>query len=199
MVHAAAERGWGKIMQVGLDAGVSVDSREPAFGSTPLMIAVQNGRNLAAVKALIAAGAEVNARTTPAGNCQTPLMILAQYGDFWDMAETLINAGADVNAVDALNQSALVYAVERNFKMVVRLLLEKGADPNVRAHRQSHIPEPYLGSSVLRLAAEKRDPSIAAALLRAGADVERPRGLHGFSPHSIRQPTTCCSAGTSFA
>lgn len=170
IVHAAAERAWGKIMQVGLDAGVPVDSREPGLGSTPLMIAVQNGKNLAAVKALIAAGADVSARTNEESDSQTPLIILAQYGDFWDMAETLINAGVDVNAVDAQGQSALVYAVERTSKMVVRLLLEKGADPNVRAARQAHVPASYPGASVLRLAAEKRDPSLVTALLQAGAN-----------------------------
>lgn len=171
MVHAAADRAWGKIMQVGLDAGVPVDSRESNGGYTPLMIAVQNGKNLAAVKALIAAGADVNARGFASGDEQTPLMILARYGDFWDMAETLINAGADVNATDSKGQSALLFAVERNAKMVVRLLLEKGADPNVRAHPQPHIPAGYLGATVLKLAAEKRDTYVARLLLEAGAVV----------------------------
>lgn len=183
MVHAAAERAWGKIMQVGLDAGVPVDSREPGVGCTPLMIAVQNGKNLATVKALIAAGADVNARTTAEAHQKTPLILLAQYGDFWDMAETLINAGADVNAVDAKGQSALIYAVERSAKMVVRLLLEKGAEPNARAQRKAHIPENYPGTSVLRLAAEKHDASLTAALLQAGANPNAPEAYNFTALH----------------
>lgn len=171
MVHAAAGRAWGKIMQTGLDAGIPVDSREPGLNSTPLMIAVQNGKNLAAVTALIAAGADVNARAPSEVDGQTPLMILARYGDFWDMAETLINAGAEVDTIDHLEQTALVYAVERSSRMVVRLLLEKGADPNVRAQRKEEVPEDYPGPSVLKIAAEKWDSAIAEALLEAGASV----------------------------
>jgi ankyrin repeat protein len=181
MVHAAAQRAWGKIMQVGLDAGVPVDSREPGLNSTPLMVAVQNGKNLAAVKALIAAGADVNARASSEIEGQTPLIILAQYGDFWDMAETLINAGADVNATDHQGLSALVYAVERNAKMVVRLLLEKGADANVRALPQPHLPAGYLGSSVLKIATEKKDSALVAALLQAGANANNPEA-YNFTP-----------------
>jgi ankyrin repeat protein len=158
-------------MQTGLDGGIPVDSREPEGNLTPLMIAVRNGKNLAAVKALIAAGADVNARAPSADDGQTPLIFLAQYGDFWDMAETLINAGAEIDTIDSHEKTALVYAVERNARMLVRLLLEKGADPNVRAQRSPNLPDAYPGPSVLKVAAARRDTFTAEALLEAGAVV----------------------------
>jgi ankyrin repeat protein len=131
---------------------------------------VHNGKNLTAVKTLIALGADVNATPTVSPMALTPLMLLAQEGDFWDMAETLMNAGANIHAVDAEGHTALVYAVKRNAKMVVKLLIEKGADPNVRLRRDNAEGAGYSDSSLLRLAADRRYTTIAAALLKAGAD-----------------------------
>ena len=63
----------------------------------PLHIAARNG-NAAAVKGLIDAGADIEARTDPSGS--TPLHLAATSGDR-STVEALIAAGADPNAREA--------------------------------------------------------------------------------------------------
>jgi len=79
----------------------------------------------AAVKSLLAKGADVNARTR---YNQTPLMLAADKGHT-EIVKLLVEANADVNVTDTFYKSvtALSAAAQRGHAGIVKLLLEKGA------------------------------------------------------------------------
>ncbi len=75
------------------------------------------------VRALLAAGADVNAKTPTGG---TALMITARFGHP-EIAQALIAAGADVNATDEDGKTALARATGGGHTEIVRVLLAAGA------------------------------------------------------------------------
>lgn len=79
-----------------LDAGVNVNAVTTTNGAMPLHIAAGGVVNREVCKALIAAGANVEARDK---NGNTPLHYAAYCGNE-DAAEVLLDAGADMNAVN---------------------------------------------------------------------------------------------------
>lgn len=79
---------------------------------------------------------------------------------------------AEVNARDEYGASALAWAVIRNAPVVVKQLLDAGADPNLRDVN---------GLGPLALAIEERRTEMVAALLAKGADPNAPR-LTGETP-----------------
>jgi len=96
---------------------------DPALNEELLNAAKKS--DAAAVKSLLAKGADVNAKTR---YNQTPLMFAAEKGHL-EIVKALIEAGADVNAVDTFYKffTALVGAASKGHAEVVKLLLEKGA------------------------------------------------------------------------
>jgi ankyrin repeat protein len=119
------------------------ESAEGGFG--PLSLAIESGKFLAA-KALIELGASVN---VAAGTDQvTPLMVSASQlavGEqakeierrqglrSTDIASALIERGGNVNAVNIHGVSALMIASARGNIPMIGLLLEAGADPNLKS------------------------------------------------------------------
>ena len=98
------------------------------YGLAPLSIAAGNG-NAAMIAALVEAGADPNA-ADPAG--ETPLMAAARVGSV-DAATVLLDRGAKVEAVDpAFKQTALIVAVRENHPDMVKLLIDRHADVNVK-------------------------------------------------------------------
>ena len=83
---------------------------------------------LAAIAALIAAGADVDARDE---HGQTALMNAARDGRA-DVAQLLIAHGADLNHRAKYNLTALMLAVLRGHREIVALLVAAGADLSVR-------------------------------------------------------------------
>ena len=82
---------------------------------------------LKAVRVLVEAGADVNARSNDGS---TVLMCAAMYGNPGVVHE-LVNAGADVNAKDNLGNTALMRAVEYNDNTdMISALIDAGADVN---------------------------------------------------------------------
>ena len=98
-------------------------------GLTPLAIASQNAK-IKAAKALVTAGADVNAPIAQGG--YTPLM-LASISGSTDLAAVLIDHGALVNAVNPGGVTALMIAVAANHPNLAALLLKFGADVNARS------------------------------------------------------------------
>ncbi|MGE0129959.1 MAG: ankyrin repeat domain-containing protein [Blastocatellales bacterium] len=96
---------------------------DPALNNE-LLSAAKKG-DAAAVKSLLAKGADVNAKTR---YNQTPLMFAAQHGHI-EIVKTLLDAGADLNVTDTFYKSvtALSAAADKGHAEIVKLLLEKGA------------------------------------------------------------------------
>ncbi len=93
---------------------------------TPLMLAAQNGR-AEVVKALIGAGADVNARERLFSS--TALMCVVDY-DHPDIVKTLLAAGADIDAKDPSGWTALAHAASLGYADEVNILIKAGADVN---------------------------------------------------------------------
>ena len=117
----------------------------------------------AAVRRLLAAGADVNARDE-AGS--TLLMLAAHAGDL-AMVRLLLGSGADVNASDERGWTALAKAaynaeLKHGSADVVQALIDAGANT-----------EAAIGYGVrpLMLAAGYGETAVVEALLQAGADV----------------------------
>jgi len=166
-------------------------------GMTPLLYAARDGR-LETARMLAAAGAELELGD---GNGIRPLLMAALNGQI-DVARFLAERGANVNADDFWGRSPLWAAVEyRNLDMnnndqdspkdngvdrapvldLIRLLLDKGADVNVRTRE---VPPPrkwlyalndiswvdFTGQTPLLRAALSGDTTTMRLLVERGAD-----------------------------
>ena len=109
-----------------LAGGADVNAAEPTRGQTALMWAAWEGHT-GVVRALIAHGAAVDARTTTG---YTALLLAAREGDR-ETTEALLDAGADVNADAEDGTTALVVATIRRHLAYAEFLLDRGADPDL--------------------------------------------------------------------
>lgn len=112
--------------------------------------------DLARVKALIAAGSNVNAKDEKG---VTPLMAASLLGHI-EVVRALLAAKADVNAKDDEGTTALVYASVQGRVEVVRALLAAKADVN--AKKKS-------GWTALKYASAKGHDEVVKLLKKAGA------------------------------
>ncbi len=126
-LHWAATHGDAELTEVLLYAGANVRATSRLGRYTPLHVASQGG-SAAVVRALLARGADAAA---PTGTGATALMLAAQSGHV-DTVTALLDAVADVNAVETTHgQSALMFAAAYDRAEVVRLLVGRGATPNL--------------------------------------------------------------------
>jgi ankyrin repeat protein len=157
---------------------------------TPLMFAARQG-SLGAVRTLAASGADLNL-TDPEGATALTLAIINAH---YDVAQALLEAGADPDVPDATGRTALYAAVDMQTLApmysrpapkpsgqldalgIVRLLLERGADPNARLTSplgpRHHNPGDRSlgeGSTALTRAAQALDLASMELLLAHGAD-----------------------------
>ena len=131
-----------------INAGVDVN-KVMGGGFTHLIRAADEG-NVNIVKALLKAGADVNAAVDFFG--YTPLLRAAIEGHA-GVVSALIKAGADVNWPDEEGKTPLIQAVEAEHSNVVRILLAAGADPSQ--------PENYGWTPVDRAAKQVRSPEFS--------------------------------------
>ncbi len=82
--------------------------------------------------------------------------------------KTLLNCTRDVNAVNSSGETALYRAVWYGKETLVKLLLERGADPNVATHE---------GLSPLMVAEENGHAAVVKALLAHGAESSHCRAV----------------------
>ena len=132
----------------------------------PDLTAAVRAGDAARVRALIAAGADVN---VPQGDGATALHWAAHRNDA-EAAALLIAAGADVDAANALGATPLWLAAANGSAPIVARLLEAGADPNVTLR---------MGETPLMAAARGGSRPAVELLLAHGADpnaAERERG-----------------------
>ena len=139
------------------DADVRAVATPPLrAGMTALMLAARDS-DLATVQALLAAGANPNAR---ADTGTSPLMLAAQRGQT-DLVVGLLGAGADPTLADTQGRTAVMLAARTGAHRAISPLLEAGADPN-RADADGVTP--------LMLAAEGDHLDAVVVLLGGGAD-----------------------------
>jgi ankyrin repeat protein len=177
----------------GFAGGLPRERREEEVGPvifaagelTPLLIAARDG-HVATLKALVEAGANINAIAADGKNA----LGLAIFNGSYDIADYLVDAGIDVNQADAQRFTPLFWAVDRrnmetapNFPWVVtddplpliRKLLDRGADPNwiinntPRARMRGGSPRIVFATAVMR-AAFSGDLELVQLLLDHGAD-----------------------------
>lgn len=159
-VQAAVNRG-----------AISVNQRlsAPAYSAgAPLVALAARDGSLQVLRYLIAAGADLNART-PVN--ETPLMLAAYFSgddggsDRHDAAlRLLVEAGASLENVSH-NYTALAYAAYQNRQRALRYLLERGARVDADAsERLVYVNTP------LMMAAIQGHREAVSLLLRAGAD-----------------------------
>ena len=146
--------GWGPapVLQELLAAGADVRART-LDGQSPLHSAA-TARDLAGLPALLAAGADVNARDN---NGETPLHRAARSRAVPNVA-ALLAAGADANATTAAGDTPLHYVVG-----------------------STRVWSPLPPSAEQMAGLFSQDTAIAAALIRAGADVNA-RNNEGDTP-----------------
>lgn len=105
-----------------------------------------------------------------AGGINAALISAAAQNDLLGVV-TLLKNGADVNARDILGNRPLLHAARLGAAEMVRILLEAGADPNVKG----------LGYTPLGIAALNGYAQVADWLLQFGAHVDK-RSDNGLTP-----------------
>ena len=136
-MHTAAYAGHAEILSLLLDHGADLEGRGD-YDMTPLLQASMGG-NLEAGLCLLDRGANINGRNRFGG---VPLLYAANYGHV-EFARMLLKRGAGINENDNVGgKTPLHCAVEGMKIQVVRLLLEHGADVNVR-DKQDRTPSQH--------------------------------------------------------
>ncbi len=131
-IHVAAKKGLLGFVELLVRNGSDVNSRGDE-GITPLILAALYG-HVGVIKFLLAHGADVNA-TTDFGLTALAAAKFAcdglQASD--EIMKLLLDQAADLTASDNLNKnSALRFAVEKNFLSMASWLLKDGADSNTK-------------------------------------------------------------------
>lgn len=133
------------------------------LGRSPLHLAAGSPDRLAALEALLAAGADVALRVAGVPEDQPNALDLAAGAGHVDAITALIRAGALVGARDGDGRTALICAVKSNKPRAVDALAEAGAD--VEAHL---VDESWTS---LHSAAEDTHLEVVRVLLKHRADV----------------------------
>ena len=147
-------------------AAAGAQTTTPAAATAPELLDAARVGDTATVRALIDAGARVDAAH---GDGATALHWAAHRDDL-EAAGLLIEAGADVNAANALGATPLWLAAKNGSAPMVERLLEAGANPNVSLR---------MGETPLMSAARSGSAAAVELLLAHDADVnaaERERG-----------------------
>lgn len=98
---------------------------EDSRGWTPLIYAAQTG-NVAIVRKLIDAGANVNHRTSTTRGSTT--LCFAVGGGNTNVIQVLLDRGADINGMSRDGMTPLFFAANKGWLNLVEFLLAKGAD-----------------------------------------------------------------------
>lgn len=177
-------------------SGATYAQSDQAALNAELIVAARKS-DAAAVKALLAKGADANAKTEYGA---TPLFFACDRGSV-EVARLLVEAGADINASDTFYKSnPLTWAVSRNRAAVVKLLLDKGAKGKELAMRgaiaQGHLETvqavlavggftPEALSNYLAMAENNKQTAVAEELKKAGAK-PKPKVEFKVEPEALK-------------
>jgi len=182
---SAQEDNVNEIYRLVQEEGIFVDSTCP-LGFTALHLAVHFG-NLAAMRALVALGADHSAKNVKG---TTPLM-LASMLEVRYATSFLLRSGASPNERDDSGATALHKALKQNTDSV-QLLMQYNADPFLSDHK---------GKSPLHYAVRHQNRDFVQHLIDGNADVnlQTQEGItalheaaHGNKPTAVQQ---LCAAG----
>ncbi|HEV3057330.1 MAG TPA: ankyrin repeat domain-containing protein, partial [Vicinamibacterales bacterium] len=181
--------------------GADVNARETRRGQTALMWAASNN-NAAAIRTLVEAGADLNARATgpqqesrtgyvprasgyggrnrQRPDAATPLLFAVRRGNA-EAVTTLLDLGANVNDTLPDKTSALVVAIANAHWELAAYLLDRGADPNAAGQGWGplhQLARTRRGLDVNRypwpeVTGRISGLELAKKLVRAGADVNQ--------------------------
>ena len=105
--------------------------------TTPLLLAIQlNMYDI--VRVLLSCGAKPNVKIV-GGKTLLHLLLeddFADENDIFSLVCLLLERGADVNAQDQNHTSPLLLAAERHLVDITRILLQRGAKPNMKTSRE---------------------------------------------------------------
>ena len=142
-------------------------------GATPLLFAARVG-DVESARLLLKAGADAN-DSQPDG---VSALVLAAHSGNGPVAALLLEHGADPNAFGS-GYTALHAAILRSDLNLVKALLARGANPNVRMTKGTpmrrdttdwNLPATLIGSTPYLLAARFLEPDIMPVLVAGGAD-----------------------------
>jgi ankyrin repeat protein len=168
-----------------LDHGADVGARTKS-GFTALDGAASWPDNAAIVSLLLDRGADPKTKVETFGlaaDVFTPVMAAAMRGDV-EALKSLLDRGADVNVQGGdFGRTALLMATTTGRDDVVKLLLEKGANPSAKDQ---------LGNTVLRWAKKQGDSSIVKLLEKVSGE-EPPTPEEGEELPRLHQKVTAAS------
>jgi ankyrin repeat protein len=128
-----------------------------------MLIKAASAGDVAQVRAALAAGADMNAKTSNGGTA----LMTASFGGHLEVVQALLAAGADVNAKVSWGDTALIMASVKGQLAVVQALIAAKADVNAKARS---------GFTALIASSLEGNPKVVQALLAAGADVNAKMG-----------------------
>lgn len=124
--------------------------------STPLLDAIEL-KSLSMAELLLKNHADPNV-----GELGNKPLTWAIFGANYEMVALLLSYGANVNCNDAINRPSLLYACSSDHLDIIKLLLDKGANPN--------LAEKPTGYTSIHVAAFAKNIAVAELLLTHGAD-----------------------------
>lgn len=136
-LQALRDRDYSKAVEL-LTANPRIVNYRDTNGETPLLLAVGR-RDEQWAGYLLNQGADPN---LAARNGDTPLIVAARAG-FDTGVEWLLSMDAKVNEKNRAGETALIAAVQQRQPSVVKILLQRGADPDITDSAQGYSARDY--------------------------------------------------------